>query len=103
MQASSDSLTDFGSRRVMVLSEISDVLRAFKKIAPSIPVPVDERIIATTNADLLERFDEKTFRHGLYDRLNAKIPPLLYRADGILLAGRKAGRITNERTFWQDV
>ncbi|MHB8828499.1 MAG: sigma-54-dependent transcriptional regulator [Syntrophales bacterium] len=50
------------------------------------PVPVDVRIIATTNADLLERVREKTFRHDLYYRLNVipvKIPPLRERGDDI--------------------
>lgn len=52
------------------------------------PVPVDVRIIATTNADLLERVREKTFRHDLYYRLNVipvKIPPLRERGDDIQL------------------
>jgi DNA-binding NtrC family response regulator len=46
------------------------------------PVPVDVRIIATTNADLLRGIDEKTFRSDLYYRLNVvpiKIPPLRER------------------------
>lgn len=50
------------------------------------PVPVDVRIIATTNADLLERVRDKTFRHDLYYRLNVipvKIPPLRERGDDI--------------------
>lgn len=50
------------------------------------PVPVDVRIIATTNSDLLERVREKTFRHDLYYRLNVipvKIPPLRERGDDI--------------------
>ena len=46
------------------------------------PVPVDVRIIATTNADLLRGIDEKSFRSDLYYRLNVvpvKIPPLRER------------------------
>ncbi len=46
------------------------------------PVPVDVRIIATTNADLLRGIDEKTFRSDLYYRLNVvpiKVPPLRER------------------------
>ena len=46
------------------------------------PVPVDVRIIATTNADLQQGIDEKKFRGDLYYRLNVvpvKIPPLRER------------------------
>ncbi len=54
------------------------------------PVPVDVRIIATSNADLRVRIEEKTFRDDLYYRLNVipiKIPPLRERkADIPLLA-----------------
>jgi len=48
------------------------------------PVPVDVRIIATTNADLKKRVSEKKFRDDLYYRLNVipvKIPPLRERRD----------------------
>ncbi len=58
------------------------------RIGGRAPVPVDVRIIATTNADLLERVGEKTFRHDLYYRLNVipvKIPPLRERGDDINL------------------
>ncbi len=46
------------------------------------PIPIDVRIIATTNADLLKRVQENTFRHDLYYRLNVipvKIPSLRER------------------------
>jgi transcriptional regulator with PAS, ATPase and Fis domain len=52
------------------------------------PVPVNVRIIATTNADLMARVREKTFRHDLYYRLNVipvRIPPLRERGDDIKL------------------
>jgi len=52
------------------------------RIGGKAPIPVDVRIIATTNADLLTRVREKTFRHDLYYRLNVipvKIPPLRER------------------------
>jgi len=50
------------------------------------PVPVDVRIIATTNADLKKRVSENKFRDDLYYRLNVipvKIPPLRERKDDI--------------------
>ncbi len=52
------------------------------------PIPIDVRIVATTNADLRTRIQEKTFRDDLYYRLNVipiKIPPLRERGDDILL------------------
>ena len=52
------------------------------------PIPVDVRVIATTNADLKARIEEKTFREDLYYRLNVipvKIPSLRDRGDDILL------------------
>lgn len=52
------------------------------------PVPVDVRVIATTNADLKARIEEKTFREDLYYRLNVipvKIPSLRDRGDDIVL------------------
>jgi two-component system, NtrC family, response regulator AtoC len=54
------------------------------------PIPVDVRIIATTNADLQYRIAQKTFRADLYYRLNVipvLVPPLRERnGDVILLA-----------------
>ena len=52
------------------------------------PVPLDVRIIATTNVDLLKAIDEKAFRGDLYYRLNVipvKIPPLRERIEDICL------------------
>ncbi len=46
------------------------------------PVPVDVRIISTTNVDLKKCVEEKTFRDDLYYRLNVipiKVPPLRER------------------------
>jgi DNA-binding NtrC family response regulator len=46
------------------------------------PIPVDVRLIATTNADLTRSIEEKKFRSDLYYRLNVvpvKIPPLRER------------------------
>jgi DNA-binding NtrC family response regulator len=52
------------------------------------PVPIDVRIIATTNADLQKAIEEKKFRSDLYYRLNVipvKIPPLRDRNSDIPL------------------
>jgi len=51
------------------------------------PIPVDVRIIATTNVNLAEAIERKTFRSDLYYRLNVipvKIPPLRERNGDIL-------------------
>jgi DNA-binding NtrC family response regulator len=52
------------------------------------PIPINVRIIATTNADLRARIHEKTFREDLYYRLNVipiKIPPLRDRRGDVIL------------------
>ncbi len=52
------------------------------------PVPVDVRVVATTNRDMAEYIKKGEFREDLYYRLNViplKIPPLKERPDDILL------------------
>ena len=52
------------------------------------PVPVDVRVVATTNRDMAEHIKNGDFREDLYYRLNViplKIPPLKERPDDILL------------------
>jgi two-component system response regulator FlrC len=60
------------------------------RLGGKMPIPIDVRIIATTNADLQSRILQKTFRSDLYYRLNVipvMIPPLRERnGDTILLA-----------------
>ncbi|NLN59583.1 MAG: sigma-54-dependent Fis family transcriptional regulator [Deltaproteobacteria bacterium] len=52
------------------------------------PTPIDVRIIATTNADLKKRIEEKKFREDLFYRLNVipvHIPPLRERKGDVAL------------------
>jgi DNA-binding NtrC family response regulator len=60
------------------------------RLGGKMPVPVNVRIIATTNADLQNRILQKTFRSDLYYRLNVIpviVPPLRERnGDVVLLA-----------------
>ena len=60
------------------------------RIGGKMPIPIDVRIIATTNSDLQNSILNKTFRSDLYYRLNVipvVIPPLRERnGDVILLA-----------------
>lgn len=58
-----------------------------KRVGGVKPIPVDVRVIAATNRDLLEMVREKTFREDLYYRLNVvpiMIPPLRDRKGDIL-------------------
>jgi two-component system response regulator FlrC len=52
------------------------------------PIPVDVRIVATTNADLKQCIQEKKFREDLYYRLNVipvRVPPLRERKGDIAI------------------
>jgi DNA-binding NtrC family response regulator len=57
------------------------------RLGGSSPIPIDVRIISTTNINLTSAITSKTFRGDLYYRLNVipvKIPPLRERNDDIL-------------------
>ena len=90
---------ELAHRGTLLLDEISEMdiqlqaklLRVIQeaevdRLGGKAPVPVDVRIIATTNAELKQRIEEKTFREDLYYRLNVipvKIPPLRERGNDI--------------------
>jgi two-component system response regulator AtoC len=84
----------------LLLDEVSEMeihlqaklLRAIQesevdRLGGSAPIPVDVRIISTTNVHLPVAMEKKTFRSDLYYRLNVipvKIPPLRERNGDIL-------------------
>lgn len=63
-------------------------------------IPVDFRVIAATNQDLLQMVREKRFRHDLYFRLAAfciRIPPLRERKEDIILLAQHFANIIGQR------
>ncbi len=61
--------------------------RQIDRIGGKKPINVDVRILATSNRDMLQEVNNKTFREDLYFRLNVvsiAIPPLRKRKDDIL-------------------
>jgi formate hydrogenlyase transcriptional activator len=62
--------------------------REFDRVGGSAPIPIDVRVIAATNRDLLKAVREKSFREDLYYRLNVfpiSVPPLRERNEDIPL------------------
>lgn len=77
----------------MPLSQQVNLLRALEEravvpVGGTTPQPVDVKIIAATNKDLLELVRQKLFREDLFYRLNVvgvNLPPLRERGDDIVL------------------
>jgi len=91
---------ELADKGTLLLDEVSEMaaqlqaklLRAIQereidRIGGRSPVPVDVRIIATTNRDLLAEVKKGKFREDLYYRLNVfpiKLPPLRERKEDII-------------------
>jgi DNA-binding NtrC family response regulator len=62
--------------------------RSFERVGGAEPIKVDVRVIAATNANLLEQVQQGKFREDLYYRLNVvkiELPPLRERTEDIPL------------------
>ena len=91
-------LADGGTLLLDEISEINPQLQAkllrvlqerqFERVGASLPMPVDVRVIATTNRDLSRSVTQGEFRQDLYYRLNVLpiiLPPLRQRVEDIPL------------------
>ncbi len=75
--------TNLQAKLLRVLQE-----REINKVGGDEPIPIDVRIIATSNRDLEAQVKENNFREDLFYRLNVfhiKLPPLRERMDDIPL------------------
>jgi len=74
--------------------------REFERLGSAYSIPVNVRLIATTQYDLGERVAEQTFRDDLYDQLNVfpiRVPPLRERRDDIPLLVRYFVQVSARR------
>ncbi len=83
-------LDEIGDLRIDLQAKILRVLqeRAVDRLGGAKPVPVDVRVIASTNRDIEKAIKESKFREDLYDRLNVvalHMPPLRDRKEDIPL------------------
>ncbi|HUI46797.1 MAG TPA: sigma-54 dependent transcriptional regulator [Nitrospirota bacterium] len=82
-------LDEIGDLRIDLQAKILRVLqeRTVDRLGGTKPIPVDVRVIASTNKDIEQAIKEGKFREDLYDRLNVvalRIPPLRDRREDIL-------------------
>ena len=83
-------LDEIGEMSAILQAKLLRVLqeREIDRIGGKQPVPVDVRVIATTNRDLNKEMREGRFREDLYYRLSAfpiQLPPLRERTEDIML------------------
>jgi DNA-binding NtrC family response regulator len=82
-----DEIGDISPKLQMDLLRVLET-KEIVRIGSSLPIPVDVRVIAATNKDLLKAIEKGTFREDLYYRLNVitiDIPPLRERPEDIPL------------------
>ena len=77
--------------------------RELTRVGGQKPIKIDIRVISATNADILEKIKEKSFREDLYYRLNTipiKIPPLRQRKDEIKeIANKTLKKVCQKYSF----
>ncbi|MGB4438406.1 MAG: sigma 54-interacting transcriptional regulator [Sedimentibacter sp.] len=86
-------LDEIGEIPVEIQAQLLRVLqeKEIRKVGSGVKTPVDVRVIAATNRNLIEGIASKTFREDLYYRisvLNLFIPPLRERGDDIKLLSK---------------
>ncbi len=86
-------LDEIAEMSIVLQSKLLRVLqeKEVDRVGGKKPVPVDVRVIATTNKDLQRQCAENRFREDLYYRLNVfplKLLPLRERQDDILLLAK---------------
>jgi DNA-binding NtrC family response regulator len=98
-------LDEIGEMPMPMQAKLLRVLqeREIDKVGAEVPIPVDVRIIATTNRDLEKHVRESKFREDLYYRLNVvpiKLPPLRERREDIpLLVDHFIAKYSTENGF----
>jgi two-component system response regulator FlrC len=83
-------LDEIGEMSITLQAKLLRVLQEFEidRIGGKEPVPIDVRVISTTNMDLKKSVADNTFREDLYYRLNViplKLPPLRERSGDVEL------------------
>jgi len=83
-------LDEIGEMDIQLQAKLLRVIQESEvdRLGAKAPVPVDVRIVSTTNADLKARIEEKKFRSDLYYRLNVipiTVPPLRNRKGDIAI------------------
>ncbi|AFQ42707.1 sigma-54-dependent transcriptional regulator [Desulfosporosinus meridiei] len=97
-------LDEIGDMPISMQVKLLRVLqeRCFERVGGTETIPIDVRVIATTNAELSTAIANGTFREDLYYRLNVmqiKMPPLRLRKDDIpLLVNHFLGKFDPSHT-----
>jgi two-component system, NtrC family, response regulator AtoC len=86
-------LDEIGELALPLQSKLLRVLqeRAYRKVGGTEDLPMDARIVAATNRDLVEMVEEGSFREDLFYRVNVlsiHVPPLRERKSDIALMAR---------------